>query len=266
MSHSFRYQNSLFNYYQYGCGSRPLLAFHGFGQNGQMFAPVQKLFEHEFTIYSFDFAWHGKTHWQETAPCTKPEIISMIKLFMHENGFEKISLMGFSMGGRIVLSLIADLAHLLDEVYLFAPDGISERVYYRDVLANKVGEAAFRKILKYPNILINATHAFSKIGLTKKYVADYVKTYMNDSRRRQKLLDIWLSMRTFRTQLSSVKSSVEKHQLKIYLFWGKRDKILPVEYAHRFKKAVPSVQLILVEGGHFIVNEKLEAVMSNINH
>lgn len=241
-----------------------MIAFHGFGQNGHMFAPLKESFAQEYTIYSFDFAYHGKTEWKEAIACTKAEAIVMLKEFIHQQGFEKISLMGFSMGGRIVMSLIADLAPVLNEVFLLSPDGISERVYYRDVLANKFGDAAFKQMLKHPEILINATHLFSKIGLTKKYVADYVKSYLGEERRRKRIYNIWLSMQTFRTNLKGVRKVAEQNHLKIYLFWGKRDKVLPVKYAHRFKKAVPQCELILLDGGHFIVDERLNPVINHL--
>ncbi|MDZ4843981.1 MAG: alpha/beta hydrolase [Chitinophagales bacterium] len=266
MQHSFHYKNSRFNYYLFGSGKFPLIAFHGFGQNGQMFAPVKESFGHKYTIYSVDFAYHGKTEWKEEVACTKAETIALLKEFMQQQGFEKISLMGFSMGGRIVMSLIADMAPVLNEVFLLSPDGISERVYYRDVLANRFGDAAFKQMLKHPEILINATQLFSKIGLTKKYVADYVKSYLGEERRRNRIYNIWLSMQTFRTNLTRVRSASEKNHLKVYLLWGKRDKVLPVEYAHRFKKAVPQCELILLDGGHFIVDERLNPVINQLLH
>ncbi len=261
---NFHYKNSKFHYTRYGHGIEPLIAFHGFGQNGQMFAPVKETFAHKYTIYSFDFAYHGKTEWKEATACTKAETIAMLKAFMQEHGFEKSSLMGFSMGGRIAMSLIADLAPVLTEVFLLSPDGISERVYYRDVLANRFGDVAFKQMLKHPEILINATQLFSKVGLTKKYVADYAKSYLGEERRRKRIYNIWLSMQTFRTNLTRVRSAVERNHLKVYLLWGKRDKVLPVEYAHRFKKAVPQCELILLDGGHFIVNEKLNPVITQL--
>ncbi len=231
-----------------------------------MFAPVKESFGHKYTIYSVDFAYHGKTEWKEEVACTKAETIALLKEFMQQQGFEKISLMGFSMGGRIVMSLIADMAPVLNEVFLLSPDGISERVYYRDVLANRFGDAAFKQMLKHPEILINATQLFSKIGLTKKYVADYVKSYLGEERRRNRIYNIWLSMQTFRTNLTRVRSASEKNHLKVYLLWGKRDKVLPVEYAHRFKKAVPQCELILLDGGHFIVDERLNPVINQLLH
>ena len=264
MTASFHYKNSEFRYSVFGSGKAPILAFHGFGQNGQMFSPVEKSFGKKYRIFSFDFAYHGRTEWREPGACDKPETIAMIKEFMRQRGFEKISLMGFSMGGRVAMSLTADLAPVLNEVFLFSPDGIAERIYYRDVLANKYGDAAFRQMLKHPEILIRATQAFSKVGLTKKYVADYVKSYMGEERRRQKIYEVWRSMQTFRTNLKQVREAVEKHHLKVYLFWGKRDKILPVSYAHRFKKAVPQSELILLDGGHFIINENLNPVIHQL--
>lgn len=266
MSNFFHYKKSRFHYVRYGDGEFPLIAFHGFGQNEKMFSPVKESFGRKYTVYSFDFVYHGKTEWKEDVTCTKTETTAMLKAFMQEHSFEKISLIGFSMGGRIVMSLIADIAPVLNEVFLLSPDGISERVYYRNVLANKFGDAAFRQMLKHPEILINATQIFSKIGLTKKYVADYVKNYLGEERRRKRIYNIWLSMQTFRTNLSRVRIAAEKNHLKVYLLWGKHDKVLPVEYAHRFKKAVPQCELILLDGGHFIVNEKLNTVINQLLH
>jgi pimeloyl-ACP methyl ester carboxylesterase len=112
--------------------------------------------------------------------------------------------------------------------------------------------------------LIRATQIFSKVGFTKKYVADYVQNYLGEERRRKRIYNIWLSMRTFRTRLKEVRKAVEQHNLKVYLLWGKRDKVLPVAYAYRFKKAVPQAELVLLDGGHFIVDEKLNTVLNKL--
>ncbi len=240
------------------------MTFHGFGQTGEMFEPIKSSLGKIYKIYSFDFPFHGLTKWEETKPFTKTEMIHFLEEFMMIEGYSRISLMGFSMGGRVVLSLLQDISDKLDEVFLISADGISERIYYRKALANKIGDKFFRQMLRHPNILINSTKACSKIGLTKKYVADYVSRYISSKRRREKIYQIWLSMSTFRSDLKKVGKAVKQNHLKVYLLWGKRDRILPVALAHKLKAAVPECELNLVDGGHFIVDERLNEIFLNL--
>jgi len=263
----FLYKNSTFHYSHYGQGGKPLIAFHGFGQNGQMFAPVQESLGGKYTVYSFDFAYHGRTRWSEPHGFTKNEFLQFMDAFMRVQRFRKISLLGFSMGGRVALSVIPDLAEKLEDVFLFAPDGIEERIYYRSFMAGKPGETIFREVLKHPKMLIAAADAFSKIGLTKKYVADYMKNYWADERKRDRLFNVWLSMRTYRARLHKIRVATEQRPFRIFVLWGKHDKMIPSRMALQFKRAVPKCELRMVEGGHFIVNEKLNHVIDELlNH
>jgi len=229
-----------------------------------MFSPLKNSLGKHYTIYSFDFAYHGKTEWNESHGFTKAEFLKFLDAFMRHHHFNKISLMGFSMGGRIVLSVIPDLAEKLKDVILIAPDGIEERIYYRSFMAGKPGEAVFREILRHPKLLIAAADAFSKIGLTKKYLAEYMKNYWADERIREKLFNVWLSMRTYRANLDRIKAASEKRYPKIFLLWGNHDRMIPSRLAHYFKQKVPQCELKMVDGGHFIVNEKLNHALNEL--
>lgn len=229
-----------------------------------MFSQLANSLGSRYTIYSFDFAYHGRTAWSEQHGFTKSEFLKMLDTFMLQHHFKKISLLGFSMGGRVALSVIPDLAEKLDDVILIAPDGIEERIYYRSFMAGKSGEAVFREVLKHPKLLIAAADAFSKIGLTKKYVAEYMKNYWADERKRDKLFNVWLSMRTYRARLQKIRIATEQHPLRIFMLWGNHDKMIPSRMAHQFKKEVPLCKLKMVEGGHFIVNEKLNPVIDEL--
>ncbi len=267
MENVLHYKNSKFHYYRYGSGTHPLIAFHGFGQSGQMFSPLTESLGRRYAVYSFDFAYHGRTQWDEEHGFAKSEFLKFMDAFMREYRFKKISLMGFSMGGRVALSVIPDIAERLDDVILIAPDGIEERIYYRSFMSGKAGQHVFRKILRHPKLLIAAADAFSKIGLTKKYVADYMKHYWVDERKREKLFNVWLSMRTYRANLDKIRKASEQHAIRIILFWGNHDKMIPSRLAHHFKEKVPQCELRMIQGGHFIVNEKLNPVIDELlNH
>lgn len=247
-----------------GDGTHPLIALHGFEQTGAMFLPRKESLRKRYTIYSFDFACHGTTQCNKHHALTKSAFIRMFDEFMRQQRFKKISLLGFSMGGRVMLSLIPDIAEKLEDVILIAPDGIEERFYYRSFMSGKTGQTIFREILRHPKWLIAAADAFSKTGLTKKYVAGYLKNYWADERKREKLFSVWLSMRTCRVNLGKIRAASEKHAVRIFLLRGNHDRMIPAQRARHFREKVPQCKLKMIDGGHLIVNEKLNPVMDEL--
>jgi len=147
---------------------------------------------------------------------------------------------------------------------LLAPDGIIEKLHYKPFVANRFGAAMFKYLLSKPDIFINGAEILKKAGLMKAYVRDYVVNYMRSARHRQKLFNIWASIKTFDIDRDKIVLLIESEEIALYLFWGKNDKMIPFKNGQHLKQKAPKTRFHVVEGGHFIVGDKLNEVMRKI--
>ena len=67
---SLAYKSSIINYYIFGSGAKTLFCFHGYGEDGNSFAFLEKKLGLAYTLYAIDFPVHGKTQWNEKEPFT----------------------------------------------------------------------------------------------------------------------------------------------------------------------------------------------------
>src|SRR5215204_1593318 len=91
------------HYQKAGEGSSIILCFHGFGEHGRSFEQLAAKIE-DYTIIAIDLPFHGQTNWNRDKAFTTEDLINIIKACpeIHDKSF---GLLGYSMGGRIALSL-----------------------------------------------------------------------------------------------------------------------------------------------------------------
>ncbi len=94
-----------------------MVCFHGYGEEAQVFEFLARYAGNQFTFISIDLPFHGKTEWKDGLLFTPADLQQIIEEIVAKNSSQaadhsdsyrdqKISLIGFSLGGRIALSLI----------------------------------------------------------------------------------------------------------------------------------------------------------------
>ncbi len=127
----FSYKGAELNYGLYPGGPGILLAFHGFGQSQHYFSSLATSLEKNYTVYSFDLFYHGRSHWPDSEqPLSKEFWKEMITAFLQEQQIDRFSLVGFSLGGKFVLATLEALPERTDEILFIAPDGIRTSFWY----------------------------------------------------------------------------------------------------------------------------------------
>ncbi len=127
----FVYQQVSLHYSLTGKGKKVLLAFHGYGQTKLHFRHIAKQLSGQYTLYTFDLFFHGKSIWPfKDNPLTKNFLAGMMSAFLEKEKINQFSLMGFSMGGKMVLSLLEQFPDRVEQLILIAPDGIKTSFWY----------------------------------------------------------------------------------------------------------------------------------------
>ena len=111
---------------RFGQGPKLLVALHGFGDRARLFAILEEALATRYTVVAIDLPFHGQTEWEDTT-FAKSDLLEIIAVIMAREGRERLCLMGYSFGARLVQAMLPDLLPRLDKLYLLAPDGIQTK-------------------------------------------------------------------------------------------------------------------------------------------
>jgi len=110
---TFTYQGGRIAYRRFGTGPTVLLAFHGMGQRSTCFAPLERVLDTSFTMYSLDLFYHGDSSCLHGDEYTEGEVVTkahwqqLITAFLEQQGVARFR-WRLSLGGRFALTT-ADL-------------------------------------------------------------------------------------------------------------------------------------------------------------
>lgn len=260
----FRLNSANWHYHQFGQGSKSLIAMHGFGQNGLMFEPIATAFAEKYTIYAFDFINHGKTEWNSSKPCTNEMWAEMLDAFAKEKGIETYSLMGFSMGGKILLHSLPLIKTPVESIFPMAMDGVKLSFYHKPYLKKTLPHYLVKKLIFNAAWSLKLLPVLRKMSLISRQASDFMHYYFENERRRMRSYMVWKSMLYFLLPLEEIVEYIQNQQIKTYIFFGEKDKILSPKLAVQLHEMISDSKLHLVDEGHFIVNESLNPIFRHI--
>jgi len=235
-----------------GLGEELLIAFPGYGTTVDFYAPALQILANKFTMWVIDLPLHGKTEWNKPL-FTINDFTKIIQLILQWSGHLNFSLLGHSFGGRAVLTQIPFFGPQLNKVFLLAPDGIKNPGlmtvswipgWLRRITSGWVEQG--HRLLPFAEWL----HRRKWIAPKAYSLAEF---YLKTSVRRQQVKMYWISLADFQVDLLKLKETIQSQKIPIFIFVGKRDKIIPVEVAKILKNKVgPLVQVIETDTGHLM--------------
>ena len=238
------------HYLKIGSGKRLLLAFHGYGNSASLFYPFKAYLENDFTIVSIDLPHHGKTEWEKTALFHKKDLKELVIKLMSMFHADKCALIGYSLGGRVCLTIAEMMPAHVDCVLLIASDGLSFNPLYYFVTKTFIGKKIFRSFLSQPK----RYRKFVDWMLHRKWIDEsrykFAMYYLGSERDRQLLLHVWSDLSLIVPNGRKLRSVIKKYHLPVFVFMGSYDRVIPVKKAEDFKKGLNSVKLFILEKGH----------------
>jgi len=99
------YKSSQISYYRFGTGPKPVICFHGYGEEALSFSFLEHNAGEQFTFYSIDLPFHGKTVWKEGLNFTNNDLLKIVQNIRETDNLKlktqnlKPLLLGFSLGG-----------------------------------------------------------------------------------------------------------------------------------------------------------------------
>lgn len=240
-----------------GNGPKVLLAFHGIGQDHQCFMPLVEVLSKEYTLYLWDLPFHG-----QSPPLTKEKLPlsewqHIVQTFLQQQHIERFSVMGFSMGGKFALATLGAFPNQVESCYLLAPDGITESIWYRLATKFWFSKVVFRFfVLNVPRFK-RLADVFVKIGLVDKSTVRFAETTLATAQQRERVYKSWIGFSPITSDMPQVAQAILKYQIRLKIFLGQYDALLPLHAVNPLTKRLPNFQPVILKSGHHRLIEKV---------
>ena len=234
----------------YGNGKKKAIAFHGYGQDGSVFEKWVN-FHTEYSLYSVDLFYHGHSSWPEEQPgLSHDQFLQIFRQIINKFEIESFLLLGFSMGGKFVLSLMQTIPGKIEEVVLIAPDGIYKDFWYRLGARSEIGKVFFKYFINHPALLFNTVKFLSNAKIVDRYFSRFTIQQMSTLEQRTKVYKSWLYLNKFFVPTNQIAKSVEKYSIPMTIVLGKHDRIISRSRVEKFAKKIKRSNVKIIESGH----------------
>ena len=249
------YKNSKIAWYRFGNGEQKVVCFHGYGETAESFAFLEKHGLGKFSFYAIDLPFHGHTEWNERLSFTENDLAAIVNTIL--KGERNWSLIGFSLGGRVALSLYQAIPESIRTLVFLAPDGLKENFWYKLATGTSGGNRFFRFTMKHPSWFFGMLKGLSKLKLVNRSIFKFVNNYISDEKVRGDLYARWTSLRKLKPDISRIRSLISENKTPVTLIYGKHDRIILHSVGEKFKKGIEEYcEVKVIQAGHQVMQEK----------
>lgn len=254
--------NSLsLEYVVWGEGKKALIAFHGFGRSYHDFAEFTKHLQSEYTIYAVNIFFHGNSSVEnrdvDKNPLRPDEFASFFNSFFNSIQAEKVCLMGYSLGGRISFKIAELLPSRIEEMILFAPDGLIVNRWYALLSHYAFGRAIFRYFIKHEKGFYTTLRFLNRTGVISNKLKQFVENETRNKELQWKVYNVWSFLRKTDPNLKKLSKELKKHKIPVRVFIGKHDKIIPYKNTRRLLALYPDLKVFTVDSGHALLSSRV---------
>ena len=238
-----------------------MFAFHGYGESAASFSFIGEALDADHTLIAIDLPFHGLTEWREGLLFTAAQLYEIMEKIVASSAAASSAaagsaqpwgLIGYSMGGRIVLQLAENHPGSIDKLVLLAPDGLKVNIWYWVATRTVPGNLLFRWTMRRPGwlfLLLRMSHA---LRLVNPSIYKFAVHYIDDRTVRNDLYIRWTTMRKFRPDPAGIAAIIRRRQLPVSLVYGRYDRIIRWEQGEQFRKTgiEKCCRLTLLDTGH----------------
>jgi pimeloyl-ACP methyl ester carboxylesterase len=226
----------------------------------------------DFTFYAIDLPFHGKTKWNEGLVFT-PEDLKEITLSVLSTAKPplptsqtQLTLLGYSLGGRMALSLYEQMPACVNKIVLLAPDGLKVNGWYWLATQTWAGNKLFALTMQKPGWFLGLLHVVNRFSLINASIYKFVKYYIGDAVVRQQLYQIWTALRKIKPSIKVIKKEITIRHTSVRLLFGRHDRIILYSNGEKFRKSIENDCTIkVINAGHAVLAERyVEEIMINL--
>ncbi len=221
-----------------------VIAFYGYGQSANVYAPLYEQVKHKLNIIVIDLPTK-KAESEITIEAFKQFVVSLLEQY-NVSTFQSLS---YSMSGRLNLYLPQLLSNRLTKIILVAPD-IGMNFWNKIAVRTRLGHSLFSYFVQKENMYLNVISFLHKAGILNKTLYAFSKWNMRDRVQRDKVYNTWINTKYFVPNLTDVNRAIEQHQISLVSYFGKKDVLVPFGVYKKFVKVFPNSQHHLNDQDH----------------
>jgi pimeloyl-ACP methyl ester carboxylesterase len=208
--------------------NKPWMVFlHGFGQDFRAFDAMYAALENEFSLLAPHIFFHGESIMEGEKPLKPEEWIGLIDQIFRQLQIPSAQWMGFSMGGKFLLTTYQHRPELFSGIVLLAPDGIAMNPWYRFAARTLPGRVVLRFCIRFMPFLYLIIRFLSHIGLLKASVAKFAASQLTSPEGREMVKDTWLRFRNIWPDEVQWMAAYKRNPIPFLIGLGKYDSIIP---------------------------------------
>jgi len=233
----------------FGQGKNLLIALHGYGDNGQVFSGLESALNDHFRVYAVDLPFHGTTAWR--APdYDADDLEELVAAILEREKQVYFKWLGYSYGGRLILSTLARFAGRADAAFLVAPDGLGTRGMRLPLLTPPALRRPLALWLEKSQWPLALARFLRQSRLLNAYSYYFLRHQLSSHRRRRRLSGTWRSLRHFPVRLPAIRRQLSNSKMKLYLLGGTADKLIHPDRVRAISNSLPGVEFHLIKGEH----------------
>ncbi len=257
------HKNGRFHYITFGNGPRLLVALHGFADRARMFSVLEPALSATHTVYAIDLPWHGQTEWPHDH-IEKKDLLACIQFLMEKEGRDRLELMGFSFGGRMVQAMLPDLIDRLDRLWLISPDGVKTTGMSTAVRTPMPVRRFMKRSTQRPGWFLSLVKFGERTRLVHRLISHFLHHNLTRPERRERCFGLWLSLNEFYIRRRRIKKLLAESRLPVVLFYGEKDPMIKLHTVEKMAEGLPNVRHFKLPGGHRLVGEELAGLLATI--
>lgn len=195
-------------YTKHNGGNKILLAFHGFGQDNKIFTSWIEFLNEEYTVYTFDLFYHGKSN-RSYGSLSKSEWAEYLNTFLEQEGITEFTTLGFSLGGRFAIAASLSFPEKTKELILIAPDAVHLTIWFK-LATNPSVKWLFKYFMLNPDKLERLLKFNDRYKIVSSYLRDFVDKELGNPDNRKRVYISWNHFKSTRIYQKAAFKRIQK--------------------------------------------------------
>lgn len=202
-----------------------MIAFPGFGQQSVVYKNLARALP-DYRIFGISMPFHGQTKIKQPGFVLLPEDVSeMMEVLVRQEKIKNFSLVGFSIGVRLIMPVLQNSEKNVEEVIFLAPD-FGQNFWYKLATGTPVLRAIFKYFMKNGRILGNNVRIVGSLHLLPNSLLKLIRRTTHSQEARMRVFDTWCLLRKLKYKKTEISKLIAEEDTPFTFVLGKNDKII----------------------------------------